>query len=179
VLVVTVSGSDGGFFTQTWRWTSLALFSGAGAALLLRREVTLTRRDCVALGALIATSGWMLLSHVWSAVPTLAPLEAERTLVYAAASLAFLVAFEATATEPLLVGVDQQQMNASDEAVHARIAQTFTLGTTGWLTDIGFFGTGENAYDKIALTRTTSDGAPNSAAVLFTTYVVRRVQQGP
>src|SRR5207253_3795567 len=105
LLVISVAGDHGGFFPQTWRWTSLVLLSAAGAALLLRREVRLTRRDGLALGALLGLAGWMLLSRVWTAAPSLSVLEAERALVYAAALLAFLIAFEASATEPLLLGV--------------------------------------------------------------------------
>ena len=105
VLVVSVGGDHGGFFPQTWRWTAVALFSAAGAALLLRAEVRLTRRDGLALGALLVLAGWMLLSRAWTSVPSLAGLEAERALVYVAALLAFLLLFETSSTEAVLVGL--------------------------------------------------------------------------
>ena len=72
--------------------------------------------------------------------------------------------------------LDQQRQNAYDEEFHARIGQTFTVGITGWLTDIGLFGTGENAFDQVAVTRTAPDGSPG--AVLTSTTVSKQASIG-
>lgn len=104
-LVVAVGADDGGFFPRTWRWLSLVLFAAAGAALLLRDRVALSRRDGTALGALLALAAWALASRAWSAVPALAGPEAERTLAYAGALLAGLVLIEPDALATVPVGV--------------------------------------------------------------------------
>jgi O-antigen ligase len=97
--------SDGGFFPQTWRWTTLALLAAAGAVLMLSDRVVLSRREVAAVSILLALAGWNLLSWAWSSTPALAGPEAERALLYASVLLAFLVVFDARATMPLLVGL--------------------------------------------------------------------------
>jgi hypothetical protein len=103
--IVGVGGADGGFFPQTWRWTSLALLAGAGAVLMFREQIALTRREAAGVGILLVLSGWSLLSWTWSSVPALAAPEAERALLYAAALQAFLAVFDPRSTVPVLVGL--------------------------------------------------------------------------
>jgi O-antigen ligase len=97
--------SEGGFFPQTWRWTTLALLAAAGAVLMFSDRVVLSRREVAAVATLLALAGWSLLSWAWSSTPALAGPEAERALLYAAALLAFLVVFDAGATASVLVGL--------------------------------------------------------------------------
>ncbi len=104
-LLIAMGGDNGGFFPQSWRWTSLALLSSAGAGLVLRERVVLSRRDGVAVAALSGLALWMLLSRAWSAVPALAVPEAERALVYVAALLALLVLLDAELTAWALAGL--------------------------------------------------------------------------
>jgi len=104
-LTVAVGADGGGFFPRTWRWLSLVLFAAAGAALLLRERVALSRRDGVALGTLAGLVAWALASWLWSAVPSLAAPEAERALAYTAALLAGLVLVEPEAAEAVPAGL--------------------------------------------------------------------------
>jgi O-antigen ligase len=104
-LVVAVGADDGGFFPRTWRWLSLVLFAAAGAALVLRERVALSKRDGIALGTLFALAAWALSSRAWSAVPQLAGPEAERTLAYAGVLLTGLVLIEPAASAAVPAGV--------------------------------------------------------------------------
>jgi O-antigen ligase len=103
--MVGVGLSDGGFFPQTWRWTTLAVLAAAGAVLMLSDRVVLSRREVVAVSILLALAGWNLLSWAWSTTPSLAGPEAERALLYASALLGFLVVFETRATLAVLTGL--------------------------------------------------------------------------
>lgn len=74
---------------------------------------------------------------------------------------------------------DQRQMQFDDYAdEQVGIAQTFTVGVTGWLTEIGLNGTGGNSYDRIALTRTTPGGDPDSSATIWSTTVLNQSTAG-
>lgn len=55
--IVGVGGADGGFFPQTWRWTSLALLAAAGAVLMFREQIALSRREAAGVGILLVLSG--------------------------------------------------------------------------------------------------------------------------
>ena len=103
--MVGVGLSDGGFFPQTWRWTTLAVLAAAGAVLMLSDRVVLSRREVTSVSILLAFAGWNLVSWAWSSTPALAGPEAERALLYASALLAFLVVFDARATVPVLIGL--------------------------------------------------------------------------
>jgi len=74
--------------------------------------------------------------------------------------------------------VDQQQTYVDDFATHAGIAQTFTVGTSGWLGDVSINGTGANPTDRVALTRVSQDGAPDPAHVLWSTTVANQASGG-
>jgi hypothetical protein len=103
--VVGVGLSDGGFFPQTWRWTTLAVLAAAGAVLMLSDRVVLSRREVTAVSILLALAGWNLLSWAWSSTPALAGPEAERGLLYASALLAFLVVYDGRDAVPVLFGL--------------------------------------------------------------------------
>ena len=74
--------------------------------------------------------------------------------------------------------VDQQQTYADDFVQHAGMAQTFTVGTSGWLGDVSFSGTGTNPTDRVALTRLTQAGAPDPAHVLWSTTMAYQATSG-
>ncbi len=83
-------------------------------------------------------------------------------------------------TQPLTyrAGADQQQTYVDNFVQHAGMAQTFTVGSSGWLSDVRISATGANAGDGVAITRVTGDGAPDLAHVLWSTTVVNQATIG-
>lgn len=73
---------------------------------------------------------------------------------------------------------DQQQSYADDVTQDAGLAQTFTVGTSGFLTDVTVSGTGTESYDGFAITRVTGGGAPDPAHVLWSTTLVNQGTSG-
>jgi hypothetical protein len=73
---------------------------------------------------------------------------------------------------------DQQQVYVDDYTQAAGLAQTFTVGTSGFLTDVSIAGTGAYSYDRLAITRVTSDGAPDPTHVLWSTTVLNQATSG-
>jgi hypothetical protein len=86
-----LAAADGGYFPQSWGWTSLGLAWAAAAALLLRERVEVGRAELVMLGLLAALGGWTLLSVLWTESVPLSALEAERALAYLLALGAFVL----------------------------------------------------------------------------------------
>jgi tetratricopeptide (TPR) repeat protein len=86
-----LSADNGGFFASSWSWSTLALLLVALIALAVR---SIERPRFVELGfagAVVALSGWVWLSVVWSADRTQTVLEGERMLVLVAAVAVVLV----------------------------------------------------------------------------------------
>jgi hypothetical protein len=83
-------------------------------------------------------------------------------------------------TQPLTsrATADQQQTYVDDFVQHAGMAQTFTVGSGGWLSDVRISGTGTKIGDRVAITRVTGDGAPDPAHVLWTTTVASQATVG-
>lgn len=104
-VVTTVGLADGGLFPRTWRLATVALFAFAGAGLLARERVVVSRREWAMVAALAAFTGWIALSATWSEHPESAVLEAERSLAYVAAVFAIVVLTERASLPHLLVGV--------------------------------------------------------------------------
>jgi len=105
LLVGLVAWASGGYFPRTWGVVLLAEAIAVAAFALLGDRVEPDRRALVLVGALAGLAAWQALSRVWSVAPDAAPLEAERTLVYAAgAAAAFLMVPRRRAPE-LLLGV--------------------------------------------------------------------------
>jgi hypothetical protein len=87
---------------------------------------------------------------------------------------------EVRATSPVTVhaSTDQRQVFEEDGSQEDAFAQTFTVGISGWLTDINIFGGGANPYDQVAITRTTPSGAPDSSKVLTSTTMLHQGTSG-
>jgi hypothetical protein len=91
IAVAAPAFASGGYFPSEWGLLLL------GCALLLFALATSTHRvafgrlDAVLLGALGALVGWQLLSIAWSPGPDAPMLEAERTLLYLAATAVILL----------------------------------------------------------------------------------------
>jgi O-Antigen ligase len=104
-VVVTLSFSSGGYFPADHGLLILGFALVALAAALVRDELPTDRRALVLVCALSGLALWQLLSVLWSPTATWPVLEAERSLVYAAAAaaLAFVVTRERVAA--LLFGM--------------------------------------------------------------------------
>jgi hypothetical protein len=101
-LTAAVAAAQGGYFPTAWGWTALALLWIAGLALVLSDEIALSREELVFLGLLGAFVGWSALSIAWSASVSDSVAELERTLVYAAGFLAFILVARRGLVIPLL-----------------------------------------------------------------------------
>ena len=80
--------ANGGYFPRDWGMAALLLLLVAATALLLRDRVAVDRLSLVPAAALALLGLWQLVTLAWSPGPTEPVLEAERTLVYLALSLA-------------------------------------------------------------------------------------------
>src|SRR5919198_425076 len=100
-LLASLGMADGGLFPRTWRLASLALLALAGAALLVRRRVTVGRVEWAMLLALAGFAVWIAVSAVWSGSYS---ADAERALLYVVGVFAVLVVTERRAIGALLVG---------------------------------------------------------------------------
>ena len=87
-VVTVVAFADGGYFRETWVWTTLALTCLIWITLLLRDTIVLGRLELIGLAALASFVGWVALSATWSLTPAETIKEAERALVYVAGFLA-------------------------------------------------------------------------------------------
>jgi hypothetical protein len=101
--IAAVSMADGGFFTDEWRWTGLAILCFVAVALLVTDDVKLGRVEIRALHALTALIAWTMFSAIWSSEPRSSVLETERGLVYLACLVAVLLVSDAVGV-PNLVG---------------------------------------------------------------------------
>lgn len=103
LVLATVGAADGGYLPRTWRLATIALLALAGAALLARDRIALSRLELGVLAALAGLAAWTAASGWWG-VPTTSHLEAERDVVYLAAVLAVLVVAERRSLPQLLAG---------------------------------------------------------------------------
>jgi O-antigen ligase len=117
-IITVVAFADGGYFRETWAWTTLALSSLIWIVLLLRDEIVLGRLDLAGLAALACFVGWVCLSAAWSPVPSDSLDEAERGLMYFAALLAFV----------LLVDPDRLREHLAGIAGAATLVAAYGLG---------------------------------------------------
>jgi O-antigen ligase len=97
--------ASGGFFSDSWVWSTVVLSWLAAVVLILRAELALARAELLWVGALALLAAWTALSAVWSVDPTQSVLEARRALVYVAVAAVVVVALRSRDVESLLVGV--------------------------------------------------------------------------
>ena len=105
VVVALVAFADGGYYRETWAWTTVALSCLGCLALLLRERIAVSWPGLAMLGALAAFVGWISLSAAWSSFPSESLLEAERGLVYVGGVLAFELLVARGHVRQLLAGV--------------------------------------------------------------------------
>ena len=80
--------ANGGYFPREWGLAALLLLLVAATALLLRDRIAVDRLALAPAAAFALLGLWQLATLAWSPGPTEPVLEAERTLVYLALSLA-------------------------------------------------------------------------------------------
>lgn len=97
------SAANGGYFPTQWGWSAIALLLVVGTALVVRPNVALGPLERTMLGGLVAFTGWVALSTLWSVSSAQPVLEAERDLVYVAA-VAALVCVASRRSFPWVAG---------------------------------------------------------------------------
>jgi O-antigen ligase len=102
--IALVGVNDGGYYSETWRWATIAFLAVAALSIVLRRRSPLSPFEWLALGALAGLVLWMLLSASWGIAGTEASREAERSAVYVAALAAMLLTVRGGSTKALLAG---------------------------------------------------------------------------
>jgi O-antigen ligase len=105
VLLATVALADGGYFRETWVWTTLALCALAWTALVLRARIEIGRLELAAIAALAGFVGWVALSAFWSPTPEATIEEAERGVMYVAGVLAVVLAVDREALREYFAGI--------------------------------------------------------------------------
>lgn len=90
VAPTVASAANGGYFPTQWGWSAIVLLLVVGTAVVVRTSVPLGRLEWTMLGGLVAFTGWVALSTVWSVSSSQPVLEAERDLVYVGAVAALL-----------------------------------------------------------------------------------------
>jgi len=90
--VIALAAEQGGYFPPAWR-AGAAAFAAAAALLWLWSENTRLPRLALAPPAILAALVlWSVASSAWSVFPSGSILDAQRTLLYLAAAIAFAVA---------------------------------------------------------------------------------------
>ena len=81
-LVALTAGSTGGYRPTTWGWTAVITLWSAILGLVVRRRFELAIPALVFMGALIAFTGWIALSNIWTPSVTSTMLEVQRAIAY-------------------------------------------------------------------------------------------------
>src|SRR5207237_539965 len=113
--VCGLAASPGGFFPTAWGWA-------AAVALIVRRDVRLSRLEGVFLAGLAALACWTALSVAWSVAPAESVLEFERALVYVGACTALLTIARARSGGSVLAGLLVASVLISVFSVATRLA---------------------------------------------------------
>jgi hypothetical protein len=97
--------ANGGYFPVSWGWASLGLLVVALVALVVGSTERFGLWELAWLTLLLALTGWVFLSVLWTSSTSHTVLEGERMLVYASAGLLGLLLLRKTRFELLLIGV--------------------------------------------------------------------------
>jgi hypothetical protein len=103
-LLGSLAAADGGYWPTAWGWGALSLLWVAILALVLSKEVRLSRLMLAWLTLICALLAWNLLSTLWTTSVTRTVLEAQRLVLYLAAIVAVLVAVRPSSSRALLGG---------------------------------------------------------------------------
>jgi O-antigen ligase/polysaccharide polymerase Wzy-like membrane protein len=105
VSVAPVAAGEGGYFPSAWGWLGMGACWVVGLALVLRRELLLSRLELVALGGAGFLTLWTAASLLWTSSIGLSILEVERTLAYFAVLTAALLVCRRRSALAVLTGV--------------------------------------------------------------------------
>jgi O-antigen ligase/polysaccharide polymerase Wzy-like membrane protein len=104
VAVGGLLAANGGFFSVSWSWATLALLWVCALALLLGSPARPNRLERTFLGALVCFVAWVWISIAWSSDLGQSVFEGQRSLVLVAAVGAGLAVAHRRAVRPLLGG---------------------------------------------------------------------------
>jgi hypothetical protein len=100
-----LAAADGGFFPESWAWTSVLTLTAATILLLVRRSWHFGLLDVIYAGALLLLAAWVALSLLWSPTVTGAVDDAWRLLAYVGAVALTLVVVDRRTVPHLLGGI--------------------------------------------------------------------------
>lgn len=104
LLLGVLAADHGGYFPTSWGWSALVLAWGAVMALLLGKEISLSRAELALLAAATAFLVWLGLSIVWSSARVESVDELERALVYLTGLAALVLLVRRRSVAQLLAG---------------------------------------------------------------------------
>jgi O-antigen ligase len=149
-VLTAVALADGGYFGETWVWTTLALASLACIAVVLRETIEVSRLELVGFGALTCFAGWLALSAVWSPTPEATLEEPERALIYVAGFLGVTLVVDRGRLREYFSGIAASTIVVAAYAIVERLdnpsARDPTQGTLliepfGYEMSVGFYTT--------------------------------------
>lgn len=103
--VAPVLAANGGYFPSSWGWSGVALAWAAVLAAALSDFPRPTQMQLAFVGFLVAFTGWIALSLVWTSTQSETGLEFDRALVYVAAALAVVAIVTADRVVRMLAGL--------------------------------------------------------------------------
>jgi O-Antigen ligase len=86
--IVGLGATNGGYFPSSWGWTALLFVWSGLIALLVKRNVTVSRLEIVYLGVFVALLCWTALSLLWTLTTAQTVYETERMLSYVTFAIA-------------------------------------------------------------------------------------------
>ena len=124
--LTAVAWWSGGYFPQSWGALLLAVAIGIAAVAILADRVELGRWSAALVGALFLLVVWQVVTTAWAVAPDAPTLEAERTLVYAAAVFLALLAVGRGRAPALVLSV---LVGGGAVTIGALCAHAFGAGT--------------------------------------------------
>jgi hypothetical protein len=81
--IISLGATNGGYFPTSWGWSALLFSWSALLALLVKRQVAVSRFEVAYVVVVGALLGWTAFSLLWTSTTTQTMYEVERTLSYA------------------------------------------------------------------------------------------------
>jgi hypothetical protein len=103
--VAPVLAANGGYFPSSWGWAGVGLAWAAVLAAALSDFARPTRMQLAFVGLLVAFTGWIALSLIWTSTQSQTGLEFDHMLVYVAGAVAVVAIVGAERVARLLAGV--------------------------------------------------------------------------
>lgn len=102
--IAPVAAGQGGYFPSAWGWLGLGASWVAAFALVLRRDMVVSRLELAALAGAAGLTLWTAASLLWTSSHTLSVLQLERTVAYVVVLAAALLVCRRQSAFALLVG---------------------------------------------------------------------------